>query len=134
MKFLMTATVLALALTSTAKADICGITKTAQGRTASNIIRAQIAQSVGKLAILIDDMTGKQTIVTDALVSSINGVDLGDAKYFDFKVKVLGGAVESIDIGHTYIKLTGTNKAVSLNSLTGCGLGVASSKAVITVR
>lgn len=117
---------------ASAHADICGIVKTAQGRTASNLIRAQIAQNGGS-ATIIDDMTMTKMEVTDALVSNKNGADLGeDSRYFDFIV-VSNGQRQSVDIGHTYLVINNGQTAVSLNHLTGCGQGVADSRAIIPV-
>lgn len=115
---------LVLALTimaSIASADICGITKTAQGRTAANIIDAQAKQSTSKKAKLLDSSTMQTYEVVDALVSNKDGFELSDGKYFDFKVTLPDGQKLTIDIGYTYVVLADGKTAVSLDQLTGCG-------------
>jgi hypothetical protein len=117
MSFVFTALSL---MASLSQADICGIAKTAQGRTAANIIDAKVKQSRTGLATLLDSGNMQTYQVRDALISNKNGFELNDGKYFDFKVTMADGTVRVIDIGYTYIVMNDGKLAVSLQDLTGC--------------
>ena len=111
----------ALSLTASfSHADRCGIAKTAQGRTAANIIDAKVKQSKIGLATLLDAGNMQTYQVRDALISNKNGFDLSDGKYFDFKVTMADGSIRTIDIGYTYVVMNDGKLAVSLQDLTGC--------------
>lgn len=126
------ATALLLVTTTAAHADICGIVTQEQGRTAANLIRAQIAASSKKQALLTDDFSNKNLVVTDALVSNKLFANMDNKKYYEVRVKKANGKEEVVDIGHLYLQLNGTKTFVSLNALTGCGIGVAESKAILS--
>lgn len=131
-KFLAMA--LVFTATSAAQADICGIVGQSEGRAAAQMIKAQAALSQTKQATLIDDMTGKSMQVVDATVSTKLFANLDGKNYYEMRVTKANGKEEVVDIGHLYLKLFGTTKAVSLNALTGCGIGVTSSKAIIDLE
>lgn len=127
MKKILTAAALTICFAGVAKADICGIVKTGAGRTASNIIDAQVAQNPNGYATLIDSGSNTSMRVKDARVSNRNGADLGDGKYFSLIVTKVNGEEQEIDAGYTYVVLADGDTAVSLNVLTNCGAGVRSS-------
>lgn len=126
MKKLLTVAALTIGFAGVAQADICGIVQTNAGRAAAIIIDAQAAQNNG-VSTIINDFNRTSMQVRDARASNKNPSEMDGIKYFPVIVTKLDGTDVEIDIGHSYVVLADGDTAVSLNVLTNCGAGVASS-------